>query len=265
MYLKPIYYRSVYGEPCGQYDESDHEEDIDDYEPHLDVEDTDDDDEEQNKEEKQRRKEVRESKRRENAEWQKRMDRRYERLAEKARETREEIRNSKKTYAKYRYPELCVGDDDRLRKRCYVPALSEHFEIILRFSEEFDLLSADSVQIGLSNIATGKHLRLGDIIRRSMVENQQFRYQEGFQEPSRYGKRRFAMEAQPGTEGIASMVHGRVLTDCQRYFQPSFRPGHNSPRLPSSTRDRHGIRNARSRRLDEVCHLAPHRGMHLIY
>lgn len=83
-------------------------------------------------------------------------------------------------YEGLRFPELSVGDEDTLRKRCYVPAIRNRFEVVVRFSEEFDLFSADSVRVVLSNNAQEEHVSASYIEQRSRVGDQQLRIQEAF-------------------------------------------------------------------------------------
>ena len=75
-----------------------------------------------------------------------------------------------------RFPELMVPDHDPMRRRCCIPVIESDCQVVVRFSNDFDLFTANSARIGYQYNEPrfgGSNASLGIALRRSMVVGQQ--------------------------------------------------------------------------------------------
>lgn len=97
---------------------------------------------------------------------------------EECRAREAEIEMLEKKAKLYRFPELNIHDSNPLRKRCYIPANWTCYEVIIRFSETFDMFSANSIRFGISSNSIESELNGQTIEQSSRIVAQHFRVSE---------------------------------------------------------------------------------------
>ena len=74
-----------------------------------------------------------------------------------------------------RFPELELKSNDGFRKQCYVPVIEEYFQLVVKFSDTFNMFSAECLHIGV-DFGQGQYINqklMPLSVRRSPVTGQQ--------------------------------------------------------------------------------------------